>query len=49
MKSYESGLLFILSATLLALCLRLPELELRPMHTDEAVHAVKFGRLLLLD
>jgi uncharacterized protein (TIGR03663 family) len=46
MKSYESGLLFILLATLLALCLRLPELELRPMHTDEAVHAVKFGRLL---
>jgi len=26
--------------------LRLPELSRRPMHTDEAVHAVKFGRLL---
>ena len=26
--------------------LRLPQLELRPMHTDEAVHAVKFGALL---
>jgi len=25
---------------------RLPELDLRPMHTDEAVHAVKFGTLL---
>ncbi len=46
MKSSETGLILILSATLLALCLRLPELELRPMHTDEAVHAVKFGRLL---
>lgn len=46
MKSSETGLILILSAILLALCLRLPELELRPMHTDEAVHAVKFGRLL---
>jgi uncharacterized protein (TIGR03663 family) len=26
--------------------LRLPQLDLRPMHTDEAVHAVKFGALL---
>jgi uncharacterized protein (TIGR03663 family) len=26
--------------------LRLPQLELRPMHTDEAVHAIKFGALL---
>ena len=26
--------------------LRLPSLDLRPMHTDEAVHAVKFGALL---
>ena len=26
--------------------LRLPRLDLRPMHTDEAVHAVKFGILL---
>lgn len=30
----------------LALLLRLPELDRRPMHTDEAVHAVKFGALL---
>ncbi len=28
------------------LALRLPRLEMRPMHTDEAVHAVKFGNLL---
>ncbi len=26
--------------------MRLPQLDLRPMHTDEAVHAVKFGALL---
>lgn len=26
--------------------LRLPQLDLRPMHTDEAVHAIKFGILL---
>ena len=26
--------------------LRLPQLDLRPMHTDEAVHAIKFGALL---
>jgi predicted membrane-bound mannosyltransferase len=26
--------------------LRLPQLGMRPMHTDEAVHAIKFGALL---
>ena len=26
--------------------LRLPQLSRRPMHTDEAVHAIKFGSLL---
>ncbi len=26
--------------------LRVPRLDLRPMHTDEAVHAIKFGALL---
>ncbi len=31
---------------LLALALRAPELNLRPMHGDEAVHAIKFGALL---
>jgi len=29
-----------------ALALRLPQLGERPMHTDEAVHAIKFGTLL---
>lgn len=31
---------------LLALALRAPGLNLRPMHGDEAVHAIKFGALL---
>ncbi len=31
---------------ILSLTLRLPELAQRPMHTDEAVHAVKFGQLV---
>ena len=36
----------ILAATIAALVLRLPRLSERPMHGDEAVHAVKFGELL---
>ncbi len=36
----------ILAATIVALILRLPRLEQRPMHGDEAVHAIKFGQLL---
>ena len=36
----------ILAATIVALALRLPRLQQRPMHTDEAVHAIKFGQLL---
>ncbi|HDZ69212.1 MAG TPA: TIGR03663 family protein, partial [Phycisphaerales bacterium] len=35
-----------LVATIAAISLRLPLLEQRPMHGDEAVHAVKFGELL---
>ena len=35
-----------MAAVLVAAALRLPRLADRPMHTDEAVHAVKFGRLL---
>jgi uncharacterized protein (TIGR03663 family) len=31
---------------LIAMALRLPQLTQRPMHTDEAVHAIKFGSLL---
>jgi len=37
---------FILAATIAAIALRLPRLQQRPMHGDEAVHAVKFGDLL---
>ena len=36
----------ILAATILALVLRLPRLQQRPMHGDEAVHADKFKDLL---
>jgi uncharacterized protein (TIGR03663 family) len=36
----------ILAATIVALALRLPRLRQRPMHGDEAVHAIKFGELL---
>lgn len=35
-----------IGAVILALWLRLPNLSKRPMHTDEAVHALKFGTLL---
>jgi uncharacterized protein (TIGR03663 family) len=38
--------LLILAAAFVALALRLPRLEQRPMHGDEAVHADKFGQLL---
>ena len=36
----------ILAATIVALALRLPRLQQRPMHGDEAVHADKFKDLL---
>jgi uncharacterized protein (TIGR03663 family) len=39
---FAAGLLLIAA---LALALRLPNLEQRPMHCDEAVHAVKFNEL----
>lgn len=38
-------LAFFLVAVLVALALRLPELDNRPMHNDEAVNAVIFGKL----
>jgi uncharacterized protein (TIGR03663 family) len=46
MKHRQKCYLLILAATIAALALRLPRLEQRPMHTDEAVHAIKFGDLL---
>ncbi len=45
-KLLDKSLVLILAVTGAALTLRLPRLEQRPMHTDEAVHAVKFGALL---
>jgi len=38
-------LIFLLAATALALGLRCPHLDERPMHNDEAVNAIKFGQL----
>ena len=38
--------LVFLAVILIAIALRVPDLNRRPMHTDEAVHAVKFGMLL---
>jgi len=40
----SSGL--ILAILILAAALRLPALQMRPMHTDEAVHGIKFAKLL---
>ncbi len=42
----KKGCVLILAATIVALVLRLPRLQQRPMHGDEAVHAIKFGDLL---
>jgi uncharacterized protein (TIGR03663 family) len=42
----KKGCVLILAATVVALALRLPRLQQRPMHGDEAVHAIKFGDLL---
>jgi len=46
MISPRTCVILILAATIGAAALRLPRLTHRPMHTDEAVHAVKFGELL---
>ena len=46
MKWPKKCCLLILAATIIAIALRLPQLEQRPMHGDEAVNAVKFGSLL---
>jgi uncharacterized protein (TIGR03663 family) len=46
MKLPKKCCVLILAATIAAVVLRLPRLEQRPMHGDEAVHAVKFGDLL---
>ena len=46
MKYPQKCCVLILAATITAAGLRLPRLQQRPMHGDEAVHAVKFGSLL---
>ena len=42
----KKSCVLILAVTIIALALRLPRLQQRPMHGDEAVHAIKFGDLL---
>ncbi len=42
----KKGIALILMAAAVGLAMRLPKLDNRPMHTDEAVHAYKFGELL---
>jgi len=46
MNSAKTGFILILFAILLSIALRVPKLDDRPMHTDEAVHADKFRMLL---
>jgi uncharacterized protein (TIGR03663 family) len=45
-KKSAHHFLFFLIILIFALALRLPRLAQRPMHTDEAVQAIKFGQLL---
>ncbi len=45
MKRHRLIAVWILLATAGALTMRLPGLDRRPMHGDEAVHAIKFGGL----
>jgi uncharacterized protein (TIGR03663 family) len=46
MKHPQRWLIFFLTAVAVAVALRLPELDLRPMHGDEAIHAIKFQDVL---
>ncbi len=46
MKWSRENLLILLAIAAAATALRVPRLQERPMHTDEAVHAIKFGALL---
>lgn len=46
MKWRKNARYFFTIAVFIGVGLRLPRLEQRPMHTDEAVHAIKFGQLL---
>ena len=46
MKCAGKCCVLVLAVTLAAVALRVPRLGRRPMHCDEAVGAVKFGRLL---
>jgi uncharacterized protein (TIGR03663 family) len=45
-KPDKSGITLFLIIVIAALAIRLPKLNLRPMHGDEAIHAYKLGELL---
>lgn len=45
-KSFTKCCVPILAVMVLGLAFRLPRLEQRPMHGDEAIHGIKFGQLL---
>jgi len=47
MRYLQKSCVLFLVAIIAGIVLRLPRLEQRPMHTDEAVNAVKFGQLLV--
>lgn len=46
MRYLQKSCVLFSVAIIAGIILRLPRLGQRPMHTDEAVHAVKFGKLL---
>jgi uncharacterized protein (TIGR03663 family) len=46
MKELQKRFVLISAVTIVAIGFRLPRLAQRPMHADEAVHAIRFGRLL---
>jgi uncharacterized protein (TIGR03663 family) len=46
MTNKQKCCVLLLLVVILALGLRLPRLAERPMHGDEAIHAIKFGQLL---
>ena len=46
MSYIQKSCVLILVVTIAAIALRVPQLQQRPMHGDEAVHAAKFGDLL---
>ena len=46
MSGHKKVVILILVITIAGFALRIGKLGRRPMHTDEAVHAIKFAKLL---